>query len=373
VEGAEVIVVGAGITGLSLAFFLSRAGVDVAVVDRAGIAAGASGVQPGGVRQQWSTEINCRLARESVDFYAHLDDELGQGVDARLDRCGYLFVALTEGALSGMREDVAVQNSCGVPSRMVTATEAGEIVPGLSTASIAGGAWCAEDGYFDRPQTVVEAFAQAAAVHVAIADVVSLNRGADEWEIRTSAGTLRAKTVVLASGVDARALFRPLDVDVPIEPEARHLFLSEPVAERLLEPLVVVGERSFAAKHLANGRILASDLAASGDAAQHRDRWRATVARGIDELLPALSYVSFPLLASGMYDVTPDHQPIVGPVGDKEGLWIAAGYSGHGFMLAPAISRRLAEAMLEGRGAPIHEFSPDRFGGERLALERSVV
>lgn len=73
------------------------------------------------------------------------------------------------------------------------------------------------------------------------------------------------------------------------------------------------------------------------------------------------------------FDVTPDHQPIVGPVGDKEGLWMAAGYSGHGFMLAPAISRRLAEAMLEGRGAPIHEFSPDRFGGERQALERSVV
>ncbi len=371
-EGAEVIVVGAGITGLSLAFFLSRAGVDVAVVDRAGIAAGASGVQPGGVRQQWSTEVNCRLARESVDFYAHLDEELGQGVDARLDRCGYLFVALTEGALGGMREDVAVQNSCGVPSRMVTATEAGEIVPGLSTASIAGGAWCSEDGYFDRPQTVVEAFAQAAATQIAIADVVSLSRGADDWEIRTRTGPLRARTVVLASGVDARALLRPLGLDVPIEPEARHLFLSEPVAERLVEPLVVVGERSFAAKHLANGRILASDLAASGDATQHRERWRATVARGIDELLPALSYVSFPLLASGMYDVTPDHQPIVGPVGE-EGLWIAAGYSGHGFMLAPAISRRLAKAILEGRGAPIHEFSPDRFGGESLALERNVV
>ena len=343
------------------------------MVDRVGIGAGASGVQPGGVRQQWSTEVNCRLARESVDFYAHLDDELGQRVDARLDRCGYLFIALTDAALDGMREDIVLQSRCGVPSRIVTATEAGDLVPGLSTASIAGGAWCAEDGYFDRPQTVVEAFAQAATARIAIADVVSLNRRADGWEIHTRTSPLRAKNVVLAAGVDTRALLRPLGVDVPIEPEARHLFLSEPLAERLLEPLVVAGERSFAAKHLANGRILASDLAASGDAAQHRDRWRATVARGIDELLPALSYVPFPLLASGMYDVTPDHQPIVGPVGEEEGLWTAAGNSGHGFMLAPAISRRLAEAMLEGRGAPIHEFTPDRFNGERLAVERSVV
>jgi sarcosine oxidase subunit beta len=372
-ESADVIVVGAGITGLSLAFFLSRADVNVAVIDRTGIAAGASGVQPGGVRQQWSTEVNCRLARESVDFYAHLDDELGWRVGARLDRCGYLFVALTDAALDGMREDVALQNSCGIPSRIVSAAEAGGLVPGLSTGLIAGGAWCAEDGYFDRPQTVVEAFAQAANVRIAIAGIVSLKRRADEWELETTGGRSRAKTVVLAAGVDTCALLQPLGIVAPIKPEERHLFLSEPVVERLVEPLVVVGERSFAAKHLASGRILASDLDAAGDAARHREQWRATVARGIDEFLPALSYVSFPVVASGLYDVTPDHQPIVGPIEAEDGLWVAAGYSGHGFMLAPAISRRLAVAMLEGRGAPIPEFSPDRFGGDRLALERSVV
>ena len=366
--GADVIVVGAGITGLSLAFFLSHAGRDVLVLDRTGIGAGASGVQPGGVRQQWSTDVNCRLARESVEFYAHLDDELGYRVDAHLDRCGYLFVALGEHALAAMREDVALQNRNGVPSRIVDAAEAAELVPGLSTASVAGGAWCGEDGYFDRPQTVVEAFARG--VRVERADVLALRPG---WELHTRIGTVRARTVVLATGTETRALLAPLGVDLPIEPEMRHLFLSEPVAERLVEPLVVAGERSFAAKHLANGRVLASDLAAAGDAAQHRERWRATVARGIDELLPALSYVSFPVLASGLYDVTPDHQPIVGPIEQCDGLWVAAGYSGHGFMLAPAISRRLAGAILEGRSAPIPEFSPDRFDGERLTLERNVV
>src|SRR5579862_4810974 len=372
-EGADVIVVGAGITGLSLAFFLSRADVDVTVVDRAGIAAGASGVQPGGVRQQWSTEVNCRLARESIDFYAHLDEELGRRVEARLDRCGYLFVALTDAALDGMRKDVALQNSCDVPSRLVSAAEAGDLVPGLSTESVAGGAWCAEDGYFDRPQAVVEAFAQAANARIAVSGVVSLRRRADGWELETTGGLIHSKKAVLAAGVDTRALLEPLGVVAPIEPEARHLFLSEPVDERLVEPLVVVGERSFAAKQLANGRILASDLAAAGDAARHRERWRATVARGIDEFLPALSYASFPVLTGGLYDVTPDHQPLVGAIEAHDGLWVAAGFSGHGFMLAPAISRRLAEALLEERGAPIPEFSPDRFAGDGLAVERSVV
>jgi len=343
---SDVVIVGAGITGLSLAFFLTRAGADVRVVDRAGIAAGASGVQPGGVRQQWSTAVNCVLARESVEFYARLDDELGIETGARLDRCGYLFVALTEDRLAALRDDVALQNSHGVPSRIVSPEEVAELVPGLATDTIAGAAWCGEDGYFDRPQTVVEAFARAAGIEVEIADVESVT-------------ALDAKTVVIAAGVDAARF-----VDLPIEPEERHLFLSEPVAERLLEPLVIVGERRFAAKQLANGRVLASDLATAGD----RDTWRATVARGIDEFLPALEYVSFPVLASGTYDVTPDHQPFVGPVDD--GLWIAAGYSGHGFMLAPAISRRLAEAILADADAPIPDFAPGRPLG---ASEHAVI
>lgn len=362
---ADVAVVGAGVTGLSLAFFLERAGADVLVLDRTGIAAGASGVQPGGVRQQWSTEVNVRLGAESIDFYADLDDELGRHVDARLDRCGYLFVAHTGGALADMREAVALQNRLGVPSRIVDPAEAGALVPGLVPDSLAGAAWCGDDGYVDRPQAVVEAFAQG--IRIEIADVHALRPG---WKLHTSAGLVRARAVVAAAGADTRALLAPLGIAVPIEPEPRHLFLSEPVAGRLVEPLVVARELRFAAKHLANGRVLASDLGATGDPEEGRERWRATVARGIAGLLPVLAFVSFPLLASGTYDVTPDHQPIVGPV--EEGLWLAAGYSGHGFMLAPAVSRRLAEAILAGRGAPIAEFAPDRFAGA-VAAERAIV
>jgi len=330
----DVAIVGAGVTGLSLAYFLQRAGAEVVVHDRAGIAAGASGVQPGGVRQQWSTEVNCRLARESVEFYAGFDS------GARLDRCGYLFVALGEESLGRMRADVALQNGLGIPSRIVDADEIAELVPGMRVDSVLGGAWCGEDGYFDKPQTVVEAFARG--VRVVIEEVANVDE-------------LDAATVVVAAGADS-------GLGLPIAAEPRHLFLSEPIAERLVEPLVVVGERSFAAKHLANGRVLAGDLA--GDS-------RATVARGIEEFLPALSYVPFPILASGIYDLTPDHQPIVGPV--REGLWVAAGYSGHGFMLAPAISRRLADAIVASGGAPIPEFDPARFDAGGLAAERAVI
>src|SRR5947209_3334945 len=169
----EVAVVGAGITGLSMPWSLRQRGVETLVVERSGIAAEASGMQPGGVRQQWSTRVNCLLARESVAFYRDFD------VEARLDPCGYLFVSHSGELLDELRANVAVQNEVGVPSRIVTAEEAAELVPGLEPRGLAGGAWCGEDGYFDKPQTVVEAFALG--TELALARVQEIERDGSGW------------------------------------------------------------------------------------------------------------------------------------------------------------------------------------------------
>ena len=156
--GPDVVVVGAGVVGLSIAFQLAQRGASVTVLDRAGIGAGASGVQPGGIRQQWGTRVNCLLARESMRFYADARDQLHMRVDPGFQACGYLFLAHSDNALARMRENVALQNELDIPSRIVAPAEAAELVPGLDSASVVGGAWCAEDGYFDRPQSLVEAF-----------------------------------------------------------------------------------------------------------------------------------------------------------------------------------------------------------------------
>src|SRR5437762_2539929 len=195
----DVAVIGAGVVGLAIARTLQGRGVRVAVFERSGIGAGASGVQPGGVRQQWGTAVACRLARESVAFYGDAQRRLGAAVELRFDRCGYLFVAHSAAALERLAANVAVQNAEGVPS---------------------------------------------------------------------------------------------------------------PIRERLVEPLVISAERRFAAKQLANGRVLASDLGARGDESG-RERWRANVRAGIEELLPRLAFVSFPVLVHGEYDVTPDRQPVL--------------------------------------------------------------
>lgn len=323
----DVAVVGAGVVGLAVARELSRRGARVAVFDRAGIGAGASGVQPGGVRRQWGTEIACRLAAESAAFYADADAALDAPVPLGFQACGYLFTAHSAETLERLHANVVLQNELGVPSRIVSSAEAAQLVPGLEVETLAGGSWCAEDGYFDRPQSVVEAFGRG--LDVRIQDVRSLDE-------------LDADTVVVAAGADSVALVPEL----PIVREDRYLFYSEPIRERLLEPLVVSAERHFAAKQLGNGRVLASDLAARGDESG-ADAWRAHLRTQIEELLPLLTYVSFPVLVRGEYDVTPDHQPILGEV--RDGSFVAAGFSGHGFMIAPAVARILADAILDGR------------------------
>ena len=168
-------------------------------------------------------------------------------------RCGYLFVADDREGLARLAANVAVQNEEGIPSRVVSSAEAAELVPGLPTEAVAGGAWCAVDGYFDRPQGVVEAFAQGLDIRIG---EVQLAR------------ELPAETVVVAAGADTPRLGHR--IDLPIEREDRFLFYSEPIRERLLEPLVVSPARRFAAKQLGNGRVLASDLGARGDASRCR-------------------------------------------------------------------------------------------------------
>jgi sarcosine oxidase subunit beta len=345
----DVTVVGAGITGLAIAHRLREEGIGVRIVDRAGVGAGASGVQPGGVRRQWATEANCRLAQESYEAYLELGDRLGTRVRPAFTACGYAFVAHSEARLAELRDAVALQQRLGIPSAILGPAETAEVVPELDPEGIAGAAWCGADGYFDRPQAPVEAFAEAA-----FRDGVELTRA----EVRTI-DELEAEAIVVAAGHETAALLARSGVDLPIRAEPRHLFFSGPVAERILDPLVVASELGFAAKQLADGRVLASDLRGQGD----QSDWRRTIRAGAEALLPRLEPLSFVDLVSGIYDVTPDNDPILGPVTDR--VWVAAGFSGHGFMLAPAVARLVAESVL-GRHDPLLDaYSAARFAGTR--------
>ncbi len=361
----EVVVVGAGVIGLSIAFHLAERGQRVVVLDRAGVAAGASGLQPGGVRRQWAVRESCLLARESLLFYLELGERLGARIRPRFTACGYAFVAHSEARLAELAQAVALQTR--IPSELLGPEATAAAVPELDPSSIRGASWCAEDGYFDRAQEPVEAFAEAAqarGVEIRIEEVLGLEPDGAGWRLRTRGGVdLPAAQVVVAAACESRPILGSVGLDLPLCPERRFLFLSEPIGERLLEPLVIATEISFAAKQLADGRMLASDLGAKGDPAAGVEQWRRTIHAGIETLLPRLQMVALPHLVSGIYDLSPDNQPFLGPVPGADGVWLAAGFSGHGFMIAPAVGRLLASAVTGLQDPLLDAFRVDRSTG----------
>jgi sarcosine oxidase, subunit beta len=375
----DVAVIGAGVTGLSVAWHLAaNDSRSIVLLDGTGVGAGASSIQPGGVRQQWGTPMSCRLAVESFRFYQTFDERLKPPVSPSLNKCGYLFVAEAAAGFEQLQSNVALQNSEGIGSRLVGPDEAGELVPGLDAEGIVGAAWHDQDGYFDRPLAVISGFHAAAlerGVSYLDSDLQRLERSGSSWQLTLSDGeTIRASTVVLATSYETPKLLAPLDVEVPITKEPRYLFYSNPIAQRLLEPLVVFVDRHFASKQLADGSVLASDLTADGDPDARKSEWYQHIKESIRDRLPVLDLVSFPVMVEGFYDVTPDRQPIVTPVRGHEGLWLAAGLNGRGLMMAPAIGRLVAEAIETGAlPAPLDELSLDRFGVDQLTPEPQVV
>jgi sarcosine oxidase subunit beta len=374
----DVAIVGAGVTGLSIAFHLVEAGLKrVAVYERSGIGAEASGVQPGGVRRQWATAVNCVLAGEAVAFYRDLEGRLGVANPPLLEPCGYVFVAHEPETLERLHAEVTLQRELGIPSQILEPDAVADVVPGFESDGVRGASYCPEDGYFDRPQSVVEAFAEAAVrdgARIEHADVRAVVEDGDGWRLILADGdSVTAQRVVVAAGTATAPLFAPLGVDVPIVAERKFLFYSDPIGERLLEPLVVAVDRHFAAKQLATGRVLASDLAAKGST-ENQPQWRGHIRSCVEAMLPQLTYVTFPLLVEGFYDMTPDRQAIVAPVSDDGALWVAAGFSGHGFMLAPAIGRIVSEAMIDGRRDPLlNDLALSRFDRGTLDTESRIV
>jgi len=173
----------------------------------------------------------------------------------------------------------------------------------------------------------------------------------------------------VAAAAATKGLVREL-ADLPLEPEQRSVFLSDVLSERLLEPLVVAPDRHFAAKQLADGRVLAADLSPGSGPGDARAHVRAVVG----ELLPRLAFVSLPLTVGGAYDMTPDGHGLVETLGADGRVVVAAGFDGHGFMLAPEVGRGVAAIVVgEDPGEPFADLRVDRFEAARLEPESRVI
>jgi sarcosine oxidase subunit beta len=359
-DRADVVVVGAGIMGLSIAYHLAARGVkDVTVVDRGYLCGGASGRNGGGVRAQWSSETNVRLMQESIRMCREFATKMKINVWFR--QGGYLFLARTPAVRASLEKSVALQNDCGLPTRMLTPAEAKKVVPELSTDGLEAASYNADDGVV-FPWPFVWGYAQAAqklGVEVAtFHEVVGFDTAGSSIEgVRVrrcgppgeagAAGettTLRTDCVVNAAGAWSPEVAKMLGVDLPNRPHRHEICSTEPL-KPWLKPLVADLSDGLYFSQSTRGEIVGgvgNEYVAPGLDQESSHAFLGKYARSLVRACPILSGVKVLRQWAGCYDLTPDANPIVGPVDGVERFYQASGFMGHGFMMAPVIGKLMA-------------------------------
>jgi sarcosine oxidase, subunit beta len=371
----DVAIIGGGIIGCSIAFHLAQAGVTRTVVfERKHVASGATGICPGGIRQQFEGEAECILAQRSMRFFEQINQKLQPEAPFFLERSGYLFLAESEPVLMRFRRNVEMQNKLGIPSRILGPAEIVPICESLVLDGVVGGSYCGEDGFLEDCDGVTNRMLRVArdqGAKLVLQQVVRIEQENGCWRLTTPADSYLAKQVVIAAGVDTPTLVDQLGWKVPIQVERRRLAYTEPLATPVMHPLVVALERGFAGKQLLNGVFYLGWLGETAKSDSLTFTEHALTAGAT--LLPALAELPVRRIVEGFYDSTPDHRPILGLVPGLNGLFLAAGFSGHGFMLAPAVGEIMANLISDqGRDPLVDHFSPQRFArslaGEGLQI-----
>lgn len=378
---AEAVIIGAGIMGCATAHALAERGMtDIVVLERDQIARGSTADAAGGIRQQFSTETNIRLARESVRVWESFPERFGRDIGLRQQ--GYLFLLTNPAEEPVFRRNLALQQRFGVPSRWVTPEEIAALNPGVLLDDVYGGTFCPEDGWCDTYGATI-GFAQAArALGVQIEEeapvtdiLVSGDRVAG---VRTGRGEISAPLVIVAAGPWTRRVGALAGVDLPVDPYRRMSFITEPFAALPQSLPMTIDFASGLYFHPESHGFLfgmANREEPSSFDKTVDENWMVTTVETLAARAPAFEEASILRGWAGFYEITPDDNPLVGWTGGPDGLAVAAGFSGHGFMQGPAIGRCMAELILEGapRDIDISPFRPSRFAEGDLAQEHNVI
>lgn len=353
-ERAELVIAGAGVIGLSIAYNLCKLGyTDVVVVDKGYLAAGASGRNGGGIRQQWSTEANIRLMQESVAICNRFAKELGVNVWFR--QGGYLFLARTAAEVARLEKNIELQNRFGVPTRMIDAGEARDIVPQLETRGIVGASYNPTDGII-FPWPFLWGYARRARelgarlfTHTEVTGLDAHREGG--FTVHTSRGAMRARRVVNACGAWSPALARMVGVELPTHIVRHEICSSEPL-KPFLKPMVSLLSSGLYCSQSMRGEIVGGiTLPHEGPTTNSTGSslaFAASYARELVGLMPVLGNIKILRQWAGPYDVSPDGNPILGCPDEVPELYLASGFVGHGFMMAPVIGQYYAQWLAGG-------------------------
>lgn len=377
--GPEIVIAGGGIAGASIAFHLAAAGArHVTLLEAERLATGSTSRATGGVRQQFSSAVHVALARESARFYEAFEERVGAPLDFR--RIGYLFVAETPAIRDTLARGAELQRGLGVPVEVLDADGVARLQPPIVVRETTLGTFCPEDGIASPVDACMGfvAAARRAGVHVEEGRRVLAveTRGGAVRGVRTSGGPLSCDVVVNATGVWAPELARTAGVEVPIEPHHRQVCMVEPVPGVAFASPFTVDLETGAYFHGERGGVVVGGTdqgdARGFDWSDDMD----VVAGALQKLalrLPAVRDRGVRRTWAGLREMTPDGTPLVGPIGPA-GHVVAAGFSGHGFMLAPAIGRRTAEALLTGDWSrELAPLSPSRLTTNSAPVPESHV
>jgi sarcosine oxidase subunit beta len=381
---ADVVLIGGGIVGSSIAYHLVAAGCkNVLVIEReTAQGKGSTGKSMGGVRAQFSTTVNIQMSLYSIPFYASFDERIGYPCGYRAQ--GYLFCATNDKHMSYLRENYQKQIAAGLKDvRLVDACEIRNRFSQLRADDIIGGSFCSSDGFVD-PYSAMIGFLTWASDHGATlwknTTVTGIRAANRNFELATSRGAVSTSTVVNCAGAWAAGIADMLGIDLPVEPLRRMLVPTEPFDQfPHTAPMIIDMSTGFHFRPEGRGFLLAwnDPEETPGYKTDFDPRFIEKILTRAADRVPVFENVAVnPKRAwAGLYEMTPDHHPILGESPEVPGFFFANGFSGHGVMHAPATGKILSDLVLTGKtdliDASLLNFS--RFAEQRTIHETAVL
>lgn len=375
----RVVIIGGGVIGTATAFYLAKSGIrNVAVLEKDYLSSGSTGRCGGGIRQQWSERMNVRLAMRSVDHFKRFESEVG--FDIEYFQGGYLLLAHTEEEVSLFEKNTKMQQEEGLNVVLLSREETAKIFPFINLTNVEAAAYCPSDGHAN-PHLTTFAYARAAQrMGVDILTHTSVKRILTEngriTGVLTDRGEIEAEVVVNAAGGYSHEVGRMAGIDLPTESYRHQIFVTEPL-EHFMDPLVISFEKNFYIRQTKSGNFIMGQ----GDRTELPGHDITPTWRFLREMTGKMP-VFFPFLSdmrilrhwAGLYNMSPDALPIIDRSCEIENFYCAIGFSGHGFMLAPAVGEAVAEWIVYGepRSVDISNLSLNRFK-QGFTREKNVV
>lgn len=378
---ADIVIIGGGVMGASAAYHLARRGAKniVLLEKESHFGTGATGRCAGGVRYQFSTEINIKLSTASLPMIERFKEEIGQDVNYK--QCGYLLVATNEVEVNKFKHNVQLQNKLGIPTQLLSGDEVRARLPLMNFNDALAGTFNQKDGTVD-PNSIVMGYINAAqkmgvqAINGVEVLGITVSNGNVE-EVQTSLGAIKTRSVLNVAGPWSSQVGRMAGVEIPVTPLRRQMFTTNPLKEVPEDfPFVIDFARSLYFHREGEGLLIGmSNQNEKAGYNQNVDEdFELLNLEAAIERMPLVEKASRAAHWAGLYEVTPDAHPIYGAT-DVKGFFLCTGFSGHGFMHGPISGKLMSEFILDGAFSSVDVSMLDlnRFKEGRLIQEYNVV